>query len=73
MVTYIYWATVIGLMLTAVFLIGIKLKSLMSGVIGSIVVLAVGRAAYYFHFEQLLVKRWGSVMTITIPEGHTTY
>ena len=73
MVTYIYWAIVIGLMLTAVFFIGIKLNSLVSGFIGAIVVLAVGWAAYYFHFEQVFVKRWGGVMTITMPEGHTTY
>jgi hypothetical protein len=69
MVTYIYWAIVIGLMLTAVFFIGIKLNNLVSGLVGAIVVLAVGWAAYYFHFEQVFVKRWGGVMTITVPEG----
>ena len=42
MVTYIYWAIVIGLMLTAVFIVGIKLNSLVSGVIGPIAVVAVG-------------------------------
>jgi hypothetical protein len=69
MVTYIYWAIVIGLMLTTVFFIGIKLNNLVSGLVGAIVVLAVGWAAYYFHFEQVFVKRWGGVMTITVPEG----
>ena len=38
MVTYIYWAIVIGLMLTAVFFIGIKFNNLVSGVIGAIAV-----------------------------------
>ena len=60
-------------MLTAVFIVGIKLNSLVSGVIGPIVVLAVGWAAYYFHFEEVFVKRWGGVITITMPEGYTTY
>jgi hypothetical protein len=69
MVTYIYWAIVIGLMLTAIFFLGIKLNNPVSGAVGAIVVLTVGWAAYYFHFEQVFVKRWGGVMTITVPEG----
>ena len=69
MVTYVYWACVIGLMLNAVIVVGFKLNNLILGLIGAVVVLAVGWAAYYFHFEQVFVKRWGGVMTITVPEG----
>ena len=69
MVTYIYWAIVIGLMITAVFVVGIKLNNPVLGLIGAILVLAVGWSAYYFHFQQVFVKRWGGVMTISVPEG----
>jgi hypothetical protein len=69
MVTYIYWAFVLGLMLTAVFVAGFKLNNLVLGLVGALVILAVGWAAYYFHFEQVFVKRWGGVMTITVPAG----
>jgi hypothetical protein len=69
MVTYIYWAFVLGLMLIAVFVAGFKLNNLILGLVGALVILAVGWGAYYFHFEQVFVKRWGGVMTITVPAG----
>ena len=69
MVTYIYWAFVLGLMLTAVFVVGVKLNNLVLGLVGALVILAVGWGAYYFHFEQVFVKRWGGVMAVTVPTG----
>ena len=35
----------------------------------ALLILATGWAAYYFHFEQVFVKRWGGVMTIKVPDG----
>ena len=67
MVTYIYWAFILSLMLTAVVVAGVKRNNLVLGLVGALVILAVGWAAYYFHFEQVFVKRWGGVMTITVP------
>jgi hypothetical protein len=69
MVTYIYWAFVLGLMLAVVFVAGFKPNNLILGLVGALVILAVGWAVYYFHFEQVFVKRWGGVMTITVPAG----
>ena len=69
MVTYIYWALVLGLMLTALYVIGVRLNNLALGLAGFLLILATGWAAYYFHFEQVFVKRWGGVMTITVPDG----
>jgi hypothetical protein len=69
MVTYIYWAFVLGLMLTAVFVAGVKLNNLVLGLVGALVILVFGWGAYYFHFEQVFVKRWGGVMAITVPAG----
>jgi hypothetical protein len=37
--------------------------------IGAGVVLTAGWAAYYIHFEPVIVKRWAGVMTINVPEG----
>jgi len=39
------------------------------GLIGSLVVLVVGWLAYSFHFQQIFVKHYGGVMSITIPMG----
>jgi len=69
MVTYIYWAFVLGMMLAAVLVAGVKLNNLVLGLVGAFVILAVGWGAYYFHFEQVFVKRWGGVMAITVPAG----
>ena len=68
MVTYIYWALVIGLAV-AVFAIGLKTDKVKLAAIGSIVVFAVGWTAYYFHLQQIFVKRWGGVMSISVPAG----
>jgi hypothetical protein len=48
---------------------GVKLNNLVLGLVGALVILAVGWGAYYFHFEQVFVKRWGGVMAITVPAG----
>ena len=68
MVTYIYWALVIGVAI-AVFAIGLKTDKVKLAAIGSIVIFAVGWTAYYFHFQQIFVKRWGGVMSISVPAG----
>lgn len=69
MITYLYWALVIGLAITAVLIIGIKLNNLSLAVISAIVILVSGWTAYHFHFQQLFVKRWGGVMAISVPSG----
>jgi hypothetical protein len=37
--------------------------------IGTGVVLVIGWAAYFFHFQQVFVKHYGGVMSIKVPEG----
>lgn len=69
MITYFYWFVVIALMAAAVYLIGYKMQHWRNAMIGAAVVLLIGAAAYYFHFEQIFVKRYGGVMTIHVPEG----
>ena len=69
MITYLYWALVIGLIIAAVLIIGIKMNNKRMALISAAVILVTSWAAYYFHFQQLFVKRWGGVMTISVPAG----
>ena len=69
MVTYLYWALVIGLAITVVVMVGLRMDNLKTALAAAAVVLFAGWAAYYFHFEQVFVKRWGGVMTINVPQG----
>jgi hypothetical protein len=34
-----------------------------------VVILVAGWLAYTFHFENVFVKRWGGVMSLTVPQG----
>ncbi|MFD2231035.1 hypothetical protein [Alkalimarinus sediminis] len=69
MITYAYWALVIGLSLLVLFLLGVKRDSWKAAAITSLVIMVIGWAAYFFHFQQVFVKNWGGVMTLTIPKG----
>lgn len=68
MITYLYWAAVIALVVLALFA-GSRFGSLGKGAIVGAVIFLAGWLAYYFHFEQVFVKRFGGVMRISVPEG----
>lgn len=68
MITYLYWAAVIALIVLSLFA-GSRLGSLGKGAIVAIIIFLAAWLAYYFHFEQVFVKRFGGVMRITVPEG----
>lgn len=68
MITYLYWILVIGLALLSLWAFG-RINKWRAGFIGALVILVVGWLAYFFHFEQVFVKHYGGVMTITVPEG----
>jgi hypothetical protein len=69
MITYIYWALVIGLAFGLVFLFGARMGSWRGAAIAAGVVMLVGWAAFFFYFQQMFVKRYGGVMAIRVPEG----
>jgi apolipoprotein N-acyltransferase len=69
MITYIYWAILICIAVASLIVIGGKLKEWKSALVVSLAVLIVGYGAYYFHFQQVFVKRYGGVMTVAVPEG----
>lgn len=68
MITYLYWAAVIALVVLCLFA-GSRFGSLGKGAIVALIVFLAGWLAYYFHFEQVFVKRFGGVMRISVPDG----
>ena len=68
MVTYLYWALVIGVAI-AVVIVGLKTDNMKAALTAAAIVVFAGWALYYFYLQQVFVKRWGGVMTISVPEG----
>jgi len=69
MVTYLYWSLVIALVVAAMTLLAGRMNDIRTALIASAVILIVGWAAYYFHFQQIFVKRFGGVMSVSVPDG----
>jgi len=69
MITYLYWGAVIALVILVMAVLAGRMGSIRGGLAASAAVLIAGWVAYYFYFEQLFVKRYGGVMSITVPEG----
>jgi hypothetical protein len=69
MITYLYWALVTGAAIAVVVVVGLKMDNLKIALAGAAIVLFAGWSLYYFYLEQVFVKRWGGVMTITVPQG----
>jgi hypothetical protein len=70
MITYFYWAVIFGCAIAALAFIGGKYDNWKAAFITAAVITLIGWGAYFFHFEQVFVKRYGGVMTVTVPEGH---
>ena len=68
MITYFYWAIVIAVALTIIYGFG-RRDHWRTGLAGVALVMITGWAAYFFYFQQVFVKRWGGVMTISVPDG----
>jgi len=68
MITYFYWTMVIAVAMGFLFLLG-RAEKWKNGFIGSLVILVIGWGAYFFHFQQVFVKHYGGVMSITVPKG----
>lgn len=69
MITYLYWILVFILGFSFAFVLGVKLKQWKVGIAGMLSILVVSSLAYFFHFQQVFVKHWGGVMTISVPDG----
>lgn len=69
MITYVYWALVIGVVIAVIVLVGVKMDSLKAALAIAAGLLLVSWSIYYFYLEQIFVKRWGGVMSISVPDG----
>ena len=69
MITYLYWITILALAFGLLYFIGYKIEEWKIAAIACFSVLLIGLIAYHFHFQQVFVKRYGGVMTISVPEG----
>ena len=69
MITYAYWFTVIALIGAVVFVVGFRMDAWKATFVASAILLLVGWGAYYFHFQQIFVKKWGGVMSVSVPAG----
>ncbi len=68
MITYFYWFLVILIAVGVLGSLG-RMNYWRAAVLGCLAVFLVGSLAYYFHFQQVFVKRYGGVMAITVPKG----
>jgi hypothetical protein len=68
-ITYAYWALIIGLAAAALFVIGSMMNKWKAALATSAVIVIAGWAAYFFHYQQVFVKHWGGVMSIEVPAG----
>ena len=69
MVTYIYWITVFALIITILVFLGHKIEQWKYALISAGIVFIIGWSAYYFHFQQIFVKKYGGVMSLSVPAG----
>jgi hypothetical protein len=69
MITYFYWFAVVLLIVATLYLLGNKFDQWKAALITSCIVGLVGVGAYYFHYQQIFVKRYGGIMTIKVPDG----
>jgi len=60
---------VIALIAAVVFFVGFRMDAWKATFVVSAVILLTGWGAYYFHFQQIFVKKWGGVMSVTVPDG----
>ncbi len=69
MITYFYWTVFFAAAGGVLYFIGGRLDRWRLAFGAAVVVMLIGWGAYFFHFQQVFVKRWGGVMAVTVPDG----
>lgn len=69
MITYLYWIGAVALACLSLYTLGYRLRAWRGATATSVSILLVATLAYFFHFQQIFVKHWGGVMSVTVPEG----
>jgi hypothetical protein len=68
LITHLYWLAVAGLTIAILTIIGVRMGNWKAALAGASLVAVAGWAAYFFRFQQIFVKRWGGVMSISVPD-----
>lgn len=68
MITYFYWIAVVAIAMAIVFFFG-RANHWRFALFGALGIFVFAWAAYFFHFQQVFVKRYGGQMSITVPQG----
>ena len=68
MITYLYWITTV-LVAIALLIFFVKNGAIKMGLITTGLIVFIAWAAYFFHFEQVFVKRFGGVMNIEMRDN----
>ena len=69
MITYLYWITIFALVIAILVFLGHKIDQWKYAFIAAGSVFIIGWTAYYFHFQQIFVKKYGGVMSLSVPAG----
>jgi hypothetical protein len=69
MITYAYWIGIVVLAGGAFWVLAALAGLRRTGIAIAIAILAIGAAAYYFRYQQLFVKQYGGVMSVTNKAG----
>jgi hypothetical protein len=68
MITYTYWIIAI-ILVAGTFVLLNRTTTVKTGMIGASAVLFIAWAAYFFHFQQVFVKHYGGIMSVSVPKG----
>ncbi len=69
MITYFYWLCVVLILAAVLYGLGVKADKWRPALVTAFILFLISWSAYYFYFEQIFVKRYGGVMTISVPDG----
>lgn len=69
MITYLYWIAVLAIIISLIVFIGYKLDQWKYALISAGIAFIIGWLLYYFHFQQIFVKKYGGVMSLSVPIG----
>lgn len=69
MITYLYWISAFSIVVAILYYVGFKKDQWKYAFIASGALFIVAWTSYYFHFQQVFVKKYGGVMSLNIPSG----